>query len=221
MEAGRRDTRLPAVRTVDVDVYRQTRSQFPWTRHPADRRVDRQWLEHQIASSVTWLHESRGRRTRLGYRRRPICFDLDMGRFRGAEPQFAADQPDLGARRGWWSDTAGDPAANRARDTYGDFITESNANADTDTDTDTDTDSNRDRKAYTGGNAPACCDGTASQANAEAGAARQYLRRPGQSVGLQLLWRQRHLKPTGQLLRLLQLHSFFLEQHEWICRAVC
>ena len=107
---------------------------------------------------------------------------MGVGRFRGAEPQFAADQPDLRARGGWWSGTAGDPTTNRARDTYGDFITESNA--DTDTDTDTDTDSNRDSKADTGGNAPACCDGTASQANAEAGAARQYLRRPGQSVGL-------------------------------------
>jgi hypothetical protein len=48
----------------------------------------------------------------------------------------------------------------------------------------------------------------------------EHVRRPGESVGLQLLRGKPDLQPAQQLLRLLQLHSQLLEIHQRIRRSV-
>lgn len=48
----------------------------------------------------------------------------------------------------------------------------------------------------------------------------EHLRRPGESVGLQLLRGKTDLQPAQQFLRLLQLHTQLLEIHQRIRRSV-
>jgi len=107
-----------------------------------------------------------------------------MGRLRGAGPNHWANESCREARRSWWRGAIDQRGAGRHSHIDGECFIYRNTNTYSDRNADADSDSNRDSKADTGGYAPACCDGTASQANAEACATRQYLRRPGQSVGL-------------------------------------
>ena len=82
------------------------------------------------------------------------------------------------------------------------------------------------RHANAGGNTQAngasCrADKCTSQGNPGATSCSEHLRGSGQPLGLQLLRRQRHIKPTEQFLQLFQLHRIVLDDHEWIRRAMC